>query len=50
VIGAGAYDQDSRYSQSTSLMAGCSGVVLHLRNRLEADSLVSPLTLDLEAV
>ncbi len=50
VIAAGAYDADSRYSQSTSLMAGRSGVVLHLRNRLQADSLVAPLTLDLEAV
>ncbi len=49
VIAAGAHDEDSRYSQSTSLMAGRSGVVLHLRNRLQA-GLVSPLTLDLETV
>ena len=49
VIADGVYDAASRYSDSTSLMAGRAGVVVHLSNRLRADGFVSPLTLDLEA-
>lgn len=47
VIADGVYDIGSRYSQSTSLMAGRAGVVLHLSNRMQANSFVSPLSLDM---
>ncbi|MFJ4923357.1 type 2 lanthipeptide synthetase LanM family protein [Streptomyces sp. NPDC088725] len=38
-------DHRSRYAHTTSLMVGTSGVLLHLLNRIEPESRVSPLSL-----
>jgi lantibiotic modifying enzyme len=41
-------DPHSRYSHTSSLMVGTSGVLLHLAHRLDGGFRVSPVTLDVE--